>query len=189
MGIAGMGAQFESAVSMLHSRAGSRGVGEVQRLIHQARYGLRLKTVGPISSAIGAGAVFDYFDEVRQIIETASSDLLFVDPYLDAEFVSRYLPHVRADVAIRLLTRKGLDQLMPAVQAFSTQSGHVIHVRSSADMHDRFVIVNGRAAYQSGASFKDGAKRAPTTLTQVTDAFADVQRQYEDRWRSGTVHL
>jgi hypothetical protein len=105
MHAAGMGTQFEASVSMLHSRAGSRGVGEVQRLIHQARYGLRLRTVGPISSAIGAGAVFDYFDEVRQIIETASSDLLFVDPYLDAEFVSRYLPHVKAGVAIRLLRK------------------------------------------------------------------------------------
>jgi hypothetical protein len=38
--------------------------------------------------------VFDYFDEIRKIIELAKQDLFFIDPYLDSEFVSRYLSHV-----------------------------------------------------------------------------------------------
>jgi hypothetical protein len=49
--------------------------------------------------------VFDYFDEIRKIIQLAKRDLLFVDPYLDADFVSRSLPHVGSGVAIRLLAR------------------------------------------------------------------------------------
>ena len=69
-----------------------------------------MKTVGPVSTAIGAGGVYDYFDEVRKFIESASVDLLFVDPYLDAEFVSRYLPHVETGVAIHLLTSKGVKR-------------------------------------------------------------------------------
>jgi hypothetical protein len=74
------------------------------------------------------------------------------------------------------------------VEAFVVQHGSSISVRSSQDMHDRFVIVDGTEAYQSGASFKDGAKKAPTTLTQITDAFAVLKAQYEDRWNAGTVH-
>ncbi|MBI2562241.1 MAG: hypothetical protein HYW08_07600 [candidate division NC10 bacterium] len=60
-------------------------------LLHQARYDLRMQTLGPVNVALLHGMVFDYFDEVRKIIEMAKQDLFFVDPYLDAEFVSRYL--------------------------------------------------------------------------------------------------
>ena len=59
-----------------------------------------MKTIGPVNAAMGHSRIFDYFDEVRKIIEHAKQDLLFVDPYLDAEFVSRYLPHVAAGVSI-----------------------------------------------------------------------------------------
>jgi hypothetical protein len=59
-------------------------------LLEEARADLRMNTLGPINTAIGQGEVFDYFDEIRRIISLATSDLLFVDPYLDADFVSRY---------------------------------------------------------------------------------------------------
>ncbi len=166
-----------------------RALLDLPRLLHQARYALRMQTVGPASTAIGTGAVFHYFDEVRQIIEGAASDLLFVDPYLDAEFVARFLPHAKPGVPIRLLTRKGVDKLVPAVHLFASQTGARIAVRGSADLHDRFVIVDGQAAYQSGASFKDGAKHSPTTLVQITDAFQALHDQYEQRWQAGQVHL
>ena len=56
-------------------------------LLHEARHDLRMETVGPVSVPLAHGQVFDYFDEVRKVIEMAKQDLLFVDPYLDAEFV------------------------------------------------------------------------------------------------------
>ena len=166
-----------------------RALLEMPMHLHQASHTLRMQTVGPVSTAIGAGSVFDYFDGVRQIIEGAANDLLFVDPYLDAEFIARYLPHVKQGVAIRLLTRKGTDKLLPAVDLFVAQTSAHIQVRSSADLHDRFVIVDNHAAYQSGASFKDGAKQSPTILSQITDAFQVVRDQYEQRWQAGRVHI
>ncbi len=71
-------------------------------LLHEARYDLRMKTVGPLSLAISDNSPFDYFDEIRKIIEVAPQDLFFVDPYLDAEFVPRYLGYV----SIRLCINK-----------------------------------------------------------------------------------
>lgn len=35
--------------------------------------------VGPLSVVVQQGQVFDYFDEVRKVIEPARSDLFFVD--------------------------------------------------------------------------------------------------------------
>jgi hypothetical protein len=164
-----------------------RGLGGVLTMLHQARHELRLRTVGPLTAIIGQGSVFDYFDEVRKVIEAAKSDLLFVDPYLDAEFVSRYLPHVSQGVRVRLLGRERMKTLLPAVELLRKQTDLAIEVRSAGEFHDRYVFVDRQSCYQSGASFKDGAKNAPTTLTQIVDAFAAVFGTYEQLWISGTI--
>jgi len=157
---------------------------KIVTLLYQARHDLRMKTVGPVNVLVGEGRVFDYFDEIRKIVEAAKDDILFIDPYIDAGFVSRYLTHVAPGVRIRLLARERLDSLLPAVDAFVEQSKAQIEVRSSADFHDRYVIVDKVACYQSGASFRDGPKAAPTTLTQITDAFPAVLETYEALWTS-----
>ncbi len=169
------------------ARDAQEGLRKLLTLLHQARHDLRMKTIGPVNAAIGHGQVFDYFDEIRRIIEPAKEDLLFVDPYLDAEFVARYLPHVTKGVPIRLLARERLATLLPAVELYARQSGTPVLVRSAPGFHDRYVIVDRTACYQSGASFKDGAKAAPTTLTQITDAFPVVRQTYEDLWNTSKV--
>ncbi len=163
------------------------GFRNVLVLLHEAEHDLRMKTVGPISVAVSHGSVFDYFDEVRKIIELAKEDLLFVDPYSDAEFVSRYLVHVSDSVTTRLLARKNLVTLLPAVELFAKQSKSTIEVRSAPRFHDRYIFVDRTECYQSGASFKDGAKSAPTTLTQITDAFPAMLQTYDAIWSGAKV--
>jgi hypothetical protein len=166
-----------------------KALAQLLMLIHQARHDLRMKTTGPLAVAVGTSNVFDYFDEIRKIIEEAKSDLLFVDPYLDAEFVSRYLGHVTSGVNVRLLARERLNSLLPAVEAFTKQNILQIAVRSASNFHDRYVFIDRMSCYQSGASFKDGAKNAPTTITQITDAFTAVLDIYEDIWRNAHVEI
>lgn len=95
--------------------------------------------------------------------------------------------HVASGVSIRLLTRDRISSLVPAVEVFIKQSGFKVQIRSQDNFHDRYVIVDGSNCYQSGASFKDGAKTAPTTLTQIIDAFAAVQKTYEELWTKATI--
>lgn len=160
---------------------------KMQTILHQACHDLRLKTGGPLTVAVNQGSVFHYFDEVRKLIETAKRELLFVDPWLDAEFVSRYLPQVAPGVRVRLLTRERLTALLPAVAAFRQQYNLSIEVRSASGFHDRYVFVDGLSCYHSGASFKDGAKTAPTTLTEIVDAFPVMLATYEQQWATATV--
>jgi hypothetical protein len=167
----------------------NRGHIQLMVLLEQARSNLRFHTIGPVNSAIGQGEVFDYFDEIRKIIELAKTDLLFVDPYMDADFVSRYSPHVQSGVSVRLLARKMLLSLVTAVKLFVQQYGTRIESRSTPKIHDRYIIVDGTSCYQSGASFKDGGRMAPTTITQITDAFPAVHQTYEDFWRNGKPEL
>ena len=158
-------------------------------IIHQAIHELRMKTTGPLSVAVGSGGVFDYFDEIRKILELAIADVFFIDPYLDAEFVSRYLPNVKDGVSIRLLGREKLKTLIPAIETYSAQSAHNVEVRSAQGFHDRYIFIDHRNCYQSGASFKDGAKKSPTTLTQITDAFTAMQTTYEELWANGKIEF
>jgi hypothetical protein len=185
-------ALFTMSMNKLHDEASAvrsqLGFQEIMVFLHQARHDLRMRTVGPTNIAVAQGGVFDYFDEIRKAIELASDEVFFVDPYLDAEFIPRYLPQVKAGVTIRLLTSdKKLNALLPAVDLFSRQNGLAIGVRCTNDLHDRYLFVDKRSCYQSGASFKDGAKHAPTTLTQISDAFRPVWETYERLWASARV--
>ena len=173
------------AVMALDAEQGLRGA---VTMLHQARHDLRLQTTGPLTVAIDGGSVFDYFNEVRQIVDEAKLDLFFIDPYLDAEFVSRYLTHAAVGISVRLLAREKISTLLPAVTALRLQAGLTIDVRSAPSFHDRYVIVGRQECFQSGASFKNGARNAPTTLTQITDAFAAVATTYEQMWSNAKVH-
>ena len=157
-------------------------------LLHEARQDLRLNEVGPLSAAIDRGAVLDYFEEVRKVLITARRELFFVDPYLDAEFVSRYLPHVSQGVTIRLLGKKGIAALVPAVELAAQQFNIQVSLRTSSSLHDRFLFIDGARGFHSGASFKDGARLAPTIFTEVTDALGSVLGVYDQMWSAATVH-
>lgn len=185
-------ARFDSYVSQLGS--GSflqvpQGAQGVLTMLHQLRQDAVLSDPAPQSTNIPNGSVFRYFDEIRKSIELAKCDLFFVDPYLDAEFVSRYLPAVASGVSIRLLARERMAALVPAAAAFQQQSGNPMEVRAASGFHDRYVFVDRQVCYQSGASFKDGAKKAPTTLTQIQDAFPAVLATYENLWSTAVVHI
>ena len=171
------------------SRISEDGLRKTLTTLHQARHQLRMKTTGPLSVSVSTGKIFDYFDEIRKILETANNDVLFVDPYLDAEFVSRYLPNIKSGVSIRLLARERLQTLLPSVNAYRVQSQQLIEVRSAPGFHDRYIFVDRNSCYQSGASFKDGAKKSPTTVTQITDAFTAMHSTYEDMWSNAKHEL
>jgi hypothetical protein len=174
-------------LSSKHKQFVAPGISKALIFLNQARHDLSMRSLTTLGVNVGTGLVFDYFDEVRKSIETAKRDLLFIDPYLDAEFVSRYLPHVSQGVTIRLLARERINTLLPAIALIRQQANLTIEVRSAPGFHDRYVIVDRTTCFQSGASFKDGAKKAPTTLTQILDAFPAVLSTYEALWTNGAV--
>lgn len=177
--VANLGAEFTDKIR--------RGYVAMLTLLNQARADLRME-VGPVSTVVQQGYVFDYFDELRKIIETARVDVFFVDPFLDADFVPRYLPHVADGSKIRLLGGpKKMGTLLPSVDAFVQQYKRSIQVRTSTTLHDRYVFVDQTTCYLSGSSFKDGARNAPAVLTQITDAFQAMWDTYEGLWQAGKV--
>jgi hypothetical protein len=169
----------ESAAFILNAQA--EFVAKVRALLTQ----LQLETNTFTTRQVGAGAVHDYFEEIRQLIASATSDVLFVDPYIDPSFVTRYLPQIPQGVAVRLLTaeRQALA-LRQALNIYQQQHGTTAELRVMPDrsMHDRYLIIDRRDVYQSGASFKDGARNAPTSINQIVDVAADMVRTHEANW-------
>lgn len=163
---------------------------EVVQTLHQVRFGLRMDVGVPETVAINSGGVYDYFDEVRKVIAIASRDVLFIDPYLDAEFVSRYFGLIRASVTVRLLAHKHVHtSLLPAVRQWNQQHGDNVQVRSDPKLHDRYVIIDGADIYLSGASFKDGGRKAGTVISQLRDSAGAVIQQYEQQWAAAKVEV
>jgi hypothetical protein len=113
--------------------------------------------------------------------------VLVIDPYLGADFISKYLPHIKGDVQIRLLVENQITQVRTTVEAYVAQYGANVEVRKSSGMHDRYIFIDKKECYHSGATFKDGAVKSPTTLTQITDAFAPVLQIYEEAWAAGKL--
>jgi hypothetical protein len=163
--------------------------GDMAAAIHEAIRSLQYKTGVGLNAAVQQGAVYDYFDSLRKVIETAKADLFFIDPYLNADFVSTYFPFASSAGTVRMLTQRYISELRAALPLAATQFKCKVELRSTAAMHDRYVIIDGTTCYQSGASFKDGAKSSMTTLTQQTDTFDAVKTYYENLWANSKIEL
>ena len=152
--------------------------------LSKARRVLQWSTGASTGVVIERGMRFDYFDRIRKIIEQANSEIFFVDPYMNAEFVSNYMRLIDSKIKTRLLTNSDVTSLVTAIEFLSRQSRVSVEIRSSNQIHDRFIFVDQQDCYQSGASFKDGAKRSPTVVAQITDAFDALFGCYQKIWNS-----
>jgi hypothetical protein len=175
---------FEMDVKSIHSPIGQGSVGylNVLILLNMARYDLKMFVEPTTDIVVEAGKTYQYFEHIRRFIELSTSEIFFIDPYINADFVSRYLIHVKEGVKIKILTKEYLSKLVPAIQVFSEERKIQVEVRSATELHDRYLITDKKNCYQSGTSFKDGAKNAPTTLVEIHDAFKAVLQTYEAIW-------
>lgn len=89
-----LAAAFSSIDSSL-TKYKQTGFAKLKALLHQARFDLQMTTGEGINSAYDTGSVFSYFDDARKLFEQAVTDMFVIDPWLDADFVSRYLPGVK----------------------------------------------------------------------------------------------
>ncbi len=162
------------------------GLSGLVRILHRVRHQLLLETGGSGVVAVDTGMHFQYFDYMKDVFQTATSDLLVVDAYLDAEVLSKFCVFARPDVSIRLLGWKYIETLRPAAMALNQQRGNV-HLRKSPEVHDRYVFVDSARCIMSGASFKDGPKYAPSVLNELVDGVQVLRDLYEAKWAAAAV--
>ena len=106
---------------------------------------------------IPAGREHDAYTAIRNIVEQAMESLTIVDPYIDRTLF-QLLANVKPEVAIRVLTRSAPPDFDLELDKFGKQ-GHKIEARRGiSDLHDRFILLDGRC-FHLGASIKDAGSR------------------------------
>jgi len=133
---------------------------------------------------------FDAFAAIHKILQSAQSDILIVDPYLDETILTEFGGSVPNTVPLRLLADQAgvKPSLAPAAKAWASQYGatRFLAVRIAAPklLHDRAILVDKTTAWTATQSFKDFAKRSPAEIIRADDTARLKIEAYESIWES-----
>jgi hypothetical protein len=126
------------------------------------------------------GKVFSAPSLLRELLATATTPVLVVDPYVGPGT----LDVLRTiETSIRLLTGRSAQSIAKgfelAVEQFVAE-GRQLEVRRSDRLHDRHLVFNDRC-WLIGGSFKDAGK-AMFNAIEVVDLREDAVRLSAERW-------
>jgi hypothetical protein len=138
-----------------------------------------------LKGAYEAGDEFAFYKDLKGILSLASTNVFIVDNYLNTDFFELYVEPIGLPVFVRILTDEVRGNLMTVARKYSRRGK--FELRSSNDLHDRHIFVDGRG-WMVGQSIKDGAKKKPTYMVEIGAALVPtVQKIYEDLWNGSTV--
>ncbi len=109
------------------------------------------------------GTPYDAYVAIREIIEKTSNNAMIIDPYMGSTIFATLSTISAAMFSVQLLTTS--KNLKPdfhvEASRFQAQYKNVrLEVRTTADFHDRFIVIDKTNYYHVGASVKDAGKRA-----------------------------
>jgi len=180
--------QFNEAVDNLLKNSDRKyNNGIIMAFLHDVIARLENSIPQKEGQAFGPGAAYDFFKALNDIIASAKTEILVIDPYLDAEIFDGYLNKLPDGVSVRLLLSKNSQNIRVAANKFQTQFTLKIEMRKSSEIHDRVIFVDQKECWVLGASIKDAAIKKPTYLAPLSpDVASDKQKHYETIWASST---
>jgi hypothetical protein len=150
---------------------------EIQKDFHQ-----RLSAIGwafdddsirPTSGEVAElffpkGSEHDAYIRLREIIQSAQSSIMIVDPYMDSSILT-ILGTSSRSLVIQLLSHTLPNDFAHEIGTFKKQyCPQSIEVRRAREFHDRFIVIDGTRCFHVGASIKDAGGRA-FMISQVQD--------------------
>ena len=143
---------------------------------------------------IPAGSSFDAIAALSKVLETATNDVLIVDPYMDDKTLSDFVPLVREQISVRLLADQQAHKpsLKPAVARWQQQYQQarplVAKVATARTLHDRVILIDSQEAWSLTQSLNAFATRSPATIVRVDPDTAALKIvAYEAMWASATA--
>lgn len=182
---------FASAVTRLRSAAWQSAVTEIFALLYRALGHCEIRS--PVEAAgafIPVGNTFDAFAAFSKLLQSATREVMFVDPYLDATALTDFGSTVPVGVSIRLLADADAHKpdLVPAVTRWVAQYGNSrpleARLASAKSLHDRALFLDGEKAWTLTQSLKDFARRSPAEIVRA-DATAELKiSAYQEIWNN-----
>lgn len=152
----------------------------------------RAELAAPLSvqgAFIQAGGTFDAFVAFGKAVESATRDVMIVDPYADEKALTDFAILTQESVAVRILAdvedRKAT--LKPATERWRIQHGELrpleVRLAPKKALHDRLILVDGKLVWTLGQSLNAIAARAPTSIVRVDPETAALKvAAYENLW-------
>ena len=103
------------------------------------------------------GQIFDAYAKFESFITEAEKEILLIDNYVDLSVLER-LTKKQKDVKVTIYTRSKTEISALDIQKFNEQYPSVT-LKYTENIHDRFLIIDGKILYHIGASLKDLAKK------------------------------
>ena len=135
---------------------------ELKQLEHDQKFdkvfdAIEQKEITPKQGIIYNGQIFDAHLFVSKIIRSAKKSIIILDNYVD-ENVLTLLTKRKKGVMVKIYTKSISKQSALDVQKFNDQY-EPITVEELKISHDRFIIIDEKEIYHSGASLKDLGKK------------------------------
>lgn len=111
----------------------------------------------PVEGVFFNGQIFDAYVFATNLIRSANKSLLLIDNYID-ESVLLMLAKRNSGASATIFTGRITSQLQLDLDKYNDQYPP-INIRTYANAHDRFIIIDETEVYHIGASLKDLGKK------------------------------
>jgi len=115
------------------------------------------KEISPKQGIIYDGQIFDAHAFVTKIIRSAKKSIVIIDNYID-DSVLTLLTNRKKGVQVKIYTKSISNRLALDIKKFNQQYGQLV-AEEITNNHDRFIIVDEKTIYHTGASLKDLGKK------------------------------
>jgi len=130
---------------------------ETDQKFEQVFSALESRGKAPDKGIFFEGQIFDAYVFVAELIRKASTDIVLVDNYID-ETVLMLLAKRDKDVLATIYTKQINQQLKLDLEKYNNQYP-AIKIKTVANIHDRFLLIDQKELYHIGASLKDVGKK------------------------------
>ena len=163
--------------------------GQIADAIETLKLDLELEGRSDIGNVYDPGEVYKFFKDLKDVIESASEEILPVDPYFNGKAFDDHLSTIGPGKPIKILAEQYADDVRAYAAKHVQQHGTNIKIRRSKELHDRLVIVDNSDCWVVGGSIKDAAAKSPTYLLPIQPQIAQAKRDiYSGVW-DGAEHV
>ena len=183
-------------VGRLNTAAKNHAAQEIYAIIYRAFAVAELKApAGSVGAFIPVGNSFDAFAAISKLLQSATKDVLILDPYMDETTLTEFATALPENINLRLMADENdyKAPLIPAAQKWSQQYNAkrplALRLAAARTLHDRAIFIDGTTAYTLTQSLKDIAKRSPAEIIRADDTATLKLAAYELIWQNSKVIL
>ena len=108
------------------------------------------------------GQFYDAYTLIQKIFESASSEIIIIDNYIDRSILDRLVVK-KPNVLVNIYTNINAKLLGSDIKTFNNQYGG-LSVIYTTKVHDRYIIIDNKDLYLVGGSIKDLGKKITTVV-------------------------